>query len=40
MNDCSKCKFSEEDYIFDEEIGEECVEMSGKVLCINEENKK
>lgn len=23
MNDCSKCKFSEEDYIFDEEIGEE-----------------
>lgn len=23
MNDCSKCKFSEEDYIFDEEIGDE-----------------
>lgn len=23
MNDCSKCKFSEEDYIFDEETGEE-----------------
>lgn len=23
MNDCSKCKFGEEDYIFDEEIGEE-----------------
>ena len=23
MNDCLKCKFSEEDYIFDEEIGEE-----------------
>lgn len=23
MNDCSKCKFSEEDYIFDKEIGDE-----------------
>nr|DAV77945.1 MAG TPA: hypothetical protein [Bacteriophage sp.] len=23
MDDCSKCKFSEEDYIFDEEIGDE-----------------
>lgn len=23
MNNCSKCKFSEEDYIFDEETGEE-----------------
>lgn len=23
MNDCSKCKFNEEDYIFDEKTGEE-----------------
>ena len=23
MNDCLKCKFSEEDFVFDEETGEE-----------------
>ena len=36
----TSCRYNADGKCTNEEKREECVEVSGKVLCINEENKK
>lgn len=38
--DLTSCRYNTDGKCTNEEKREECVEVSGKVLCINEENKK
>lgn len=38
--DLTSCRYNADGKCTNEEKREECVEVSGKVLCINEENKK
>lgn len=42
MNNCkfTTCRYNTDGKCTNEEKREECVEVSRKVLCINEENKK